>query len=271
MALDCSDWNTLIATYRNYLLVGGSGVDEITGVMCELHARARRGEIVAPLFCIAGRRFDEPILMPPAELRCLSPSDAAVATMHARIHQKLLPREQQRRLAVPNLGSNDGSVVLSVRAGTASVLLGADLEERNRPGLGWQAILDSGPVSAEKHDGFKVPHHGSSTGYHPDVWRQLVTPANGWAVVTPYNRQRVPIPTSPDCERIVTMTQESFITSPPGWSRFRHPNSTVQKTAEEATIQIGPERIKHGHVRLRKAITADRWQIELFGQASRLS
>jgi hypothetical protein len=272
MALNTADWTALVAIYRGYLVAGGSGVSEISRVMRELQGRSPPHEVAAPIFCIAGRRLDEPILVPPLQVTCLSPSDAAVATMHTRIREKLLPRAEQRRLAVPNLGSNDGSVVLSIRAGKASALFGADLEERGRSGFGWRAVLDDWPAGADPHDGFKIPHHGSSTGYHPDAWRRLVTPSNGWAVVTPYNRQRIPIPTSGDCGRIAAMTEESFITSHPGWSKFRHPDTSVQKTSEEATLRIGPERIRHGHVRLRKSILSDSgWKVELFGQAGRIS
>ncbi len=174
-------------------------------------------------------------------------------------------------MAVPSLESNDGSVVLAVRVGSASALLGADLEERNRPGLGWQAVLGSHVAGAGRYDGFKIPHHGSSTAYHSEVWNRLIVP-DGWAVVTPYNRQKEPIPRPTDCERIRRMTERSFITSPPGWSKFRHPDSTVQKTAEEATIKIGPEQSRHGHVRLRRSIAAgSEWRVELFGHATLLS
>src|SRR5438128_2022358 len=158
---------------------------------------------------------------------------------------------QQSRRCIRESGRNccrahdDGSVVLAIRVGSASALLGADLEERNRPGLGWQAVLDNHVDGAEGYDGFKLPHHGSSTAYHPHVWNRLIG-ANGWAVVTPYNRQKEPVPTKKDCERIRRTTERSFITSPPGWSRFRHPNPTVQKTAEEATLKIGPEQPRHG-------------------------
>jgi hypothetical protein len=271
MALNSADWAKLIEIYRSYLVTGGSGVNEIRRVMNELRKRGDDREVVSPMFCIVGRTFGEPVLSAPAELLCLSPSDAAVAVMHTRIREELLPRAQRRRLAVPSLESNDGSVVLAVRVGSASALLGADLEERNRPGLGWQTVLDNHICGAKRYDGFKIPHHGSSTAYHPDVWNRLIVP-NGWAVITPYNRQKEPIPKATDCERIRKMTERSFITSPPGWSRFRHPNLTVQKTAQEATIKIGPEQSRYGHVRLRRSIAAgSEWRIELFGHATLLS
>lgn len=270
MALNSNEWTTLVEIYRNYLQAGGSGVDELRRVMKELRTRAAEGEIVAPIFCIAGRVMASPLLAAPAELRCLAPSDAAVAAMQARIRESLLPQARRRRLRVPTLQPNDSSVVLSLRIGAASALIGADLEERHRPGLGWQVILDGLP-NGLPHDGFKIPHHGSVTGYHPDVWPRLVSP-NGWAAITPYNRQKVPLPTSQDCLRISGMTKNAFITSPPGWAKFRHPDSAVQKTTHEATIAIAPEQPRHGHVRFRRSVSAQgTWTTELFGNARALS
>src|SRR2546430_5904691 len=92
--------------------------------------------------------------------------------LHTRIREKLLPRARRRRLAVPSLESNDGSVVLAIRVGSASALLGADLEERNRPGLGWQAVLDSHVAGAERYDGLKVPHHGRSEEHTSELQSQ---------------------------------------------------------------------------------------------------
>src|SRR5438128_12565615 len=89
--------------------------------------------------------------------------------LHTRIREKLLPRARRRRLAVPSHESYDGSVVLAIRVGSASALLGADLEESNRPGVVWQAVLDNHVNGAEGYDGFKLPHHGYRAGDHPHV------------------------------------------------------------------------------------------------------
>lgn len=273
MALNSAEWGSLVSIYRNYHHAAGSGIDEFRRVMTTLQKRAEAGKIVAPIFCLTHRGIRDPVLLGPAELTCLAPSDAAVAIMQARMREEVLPKSQRRRLRVPSLKQNDSSVVLSVRVGAASALLGADLEERGRAGLGWQAILDALPTDYQPHDGFKIPHHGSSTGYHPDVWGRLVS-RDGWAVVTPYNRQKVPLPTGSDCTRILKMigTDNAFITSAPGWAKFRHPDPAVQKTSQEATLAIAPEQPKDGHVRLRRSIAPSAlWVVELFGEAHPLS
>ena len=271
MAMDCKEWNTLIEIYRNYFQAGGSGIDELGQAMRELERRAARREVVAPKLCITGRvlRDRNDLLM--AKISCLAPSDAAVVSMQTKIAGELLPRVGSRRLRVPVLRENDSSVVLAVTVGTASVLLGADLEERGRPGLGWQAVLDEHPANGQRFEGLKIPHHGSITGYHPKMWGHLMS-STGWATVTPFNRQREPLPKRSDCIRILQMTNDAFITAPPSLGKFKHRDAAVQRTVQEATLAIGTEPGKQGHVCFRKAADSysDKWTVELFGDAVRL-
>ena len=271
MALKCEEWTSLLELYRGYLQAGGSGVDELSGVMRELKERAQKAEVVAPKFCITSRSLLERRDALPVKIICLAPSDAAVATMQTRLSRDLLPKAKGRRLRVPDLGENDCSVVLSVTVGNASVLLGADLEERTRPGLGWQVILDGYSADAERFAGFKIPHHGSATGHHPETWSRLMRP-EGWAAVTPFNRQKEPLPKLADCARILAMTEKAYITAPPGLSKFKHREPAVQRTVQEATLAIGVEPGRQGHVRFRRSanVESDGWNVELFGNALRL-
>jgi hypothetical protein len=268
MALSCEEWGTLVEIYRGYLQAGGSGVDELGRVMRELKRRATQREVFAPSFCVAGRSLYERRGTLPARIVSLAPSDAAIVTMQTRMRNELIPQAKGRRLRVPVLAENDSAVVLAVSAGTASVLLGADLEERKRPGLGWQVILDAHPSDGERFGGFKIPHHGSETGHHPDTWGRLMHP-DAWAAVTPFNRLRDPLPKPADCARILETTKDAYITAPPGLGKFKHREPAVQKTMQEATLAIGAEPGKQGHIRFRKMAGADsaQWSVELFGHA----
>jgi hypothetical protein len=268
MALKCDEWNALIEIYRSYVQAGGSGVDELGRVMRELNRRGEQREVVAPTFCISGRPLLDRRHALPAKVICLAPSDAAVVTMQVRMREELLPKDKGRRLRVPVLQENDSSVVLGVTAGSASFLLGADLEERMRPGLGWQVILDGYPADGERFGGFKIPHHGSVTGHHPETWGRLMRP-EAWAAVTPFNRLKEPLPTPADCARILAMTECAYITAPPGLAKFRHREPAVQRTVQEATLAIGPEPGRQGHVRFRRSAIAESadWRVELFGHA----
>jgi hypothetical protein len=266
-ALCGEEWGALVEIYRNYVQPCGSGVDEIRKVMYELKRRVRPGVVVAPEFALAKRPLFERVSPFPVNVVALSPSNGAVIVMQTRIQQELLPKVSHRRLRVPVLEGNDSSVVLSVRAGNASVLLGADLEERGKPGLGWQVILDEYPVGGPRFEGFKVPHHGSQNGFHPEQWPRLMSD-HAWAALTPYNRGKK-LPTAEDCYRILHQTDEAYITAPPGLGKFRHPVRTVYKTMREATLAIGEEPGKQGHVRFRRsAVEANStWKLQLFGEA----
>ena len=268
MALKSDEWNALVEIYRSYLQAGGSGVEELSRVMRELKLRGQKREVVAPTFCITGRPLYDRQDAPPAKITCLAPSDAAIVTMQTRMRDELLPKVKGRRLRVPVLSENDSSVVLAVTVGTASVLLGADLEERSRPGLGWQVILDGYPANGARFDGFKIPHHGSETGHHPEMWNRLMR-SEAWAAVTPFNRQKEPLPRPADCARILATTENAYITAPPGFGKFKHREPAVQRTVQEATLAIGSEPGKQGHVRFRRSATTESadWTVELFGYA----
>jgi hypothetical protein len=170
------------------------------------------------------------------------------------------------------LDENDASVVLAVRVGDVSVLLGADLEERNRHGLGWQVILDHYPPAGEKFDGFKIPHHGSITGYHPGVWPRLMH-KESWAAVTPFNQLENPLPTRADCQRILDIATHAYISAAPGLNEYHHDQLGVSETELAATLAIAEEPGLQGQIRLRRRLGGDAraWTVELFGNAAPLA
>ena len=272
MAMQADEMKTLVETYRRQILNVGPGVNEMRKVLDELDERSAKGGVPAPVLAIEDRvlltRNDDL----PYHIRALAPSDAGVAVMLTRIQQKQLPKENQRRLRVPVLDENDASVVLAVRIANVSVLLGADLEERGRAGLGWQAILDHYPPQGERFDGFKIPHHGSQTGYHPDVWPRLMH-GESWAAVTPFNRLRNPLPTRVDCERILETAKDAYISAAPGLSEYHNDDEIVRRAELDATLEIAEEPGQQGQIRFRKHLGEDArdWTVELFGNAAPLA
>ncbi len=266
IALNTTEWVTLVETYRSYLQNGGTGVDELRKVMEVLRQRSPSPNICSPKFAMAKIPLFERSNPISANITALSPSDAAVALMHSRILNELLPNPKRRRQRVPTLKENDSSVVLSVRVGATSVLLGADLEERGRGGIGWQAVIDDHQPTLGQFEVFKIPHHGSKTGFHPQQWPKLVSKTS-LSTLTPYNRGNK-LPTEDDCNRILANSDKAYITAPPGLSKFKHPNRTVQKAMTEATLQIGEEFSKQGHIQLRRNVVREEpWSVELFGDA----
>lgn len=271
-AVQQPDFNEVLAAWTGTrFLTGGSGVDELRSVMAELKKRSADSRCVAPRLAGVGRTL-WPIPGKPNPLsisiKCLSPSDASVLATISRL-KRVTPASAKIRRRLPNLLENDTSVVLSVEAAGHRVLLGGDLHVRADRSFGWLAIVDCHASVDARHHAFKVPHHGSATGYHDEVWSKL-TVEQPCAVTTPFVDGKVRLPSVADCQRILARTQSAYLSAPPLAAKFRDNNRTVEKTVLDATrsAQLVPG--KYGHVRLRKRLDdapAAPWRIELFGSA----
>lgn len=270
LALRSEDWETLAELYRGYINPAGTGIDEYALVLKEIEARLPAGAIATPNYCMTGVPIFTRGGALPAVLRCLAPSHAAIGVMQTKIREELLPKQSRRRRRVPQLDSNDGSVVLSVQVGVVKVLLGGDLEDHGTPGLGWQVLLDEHSIPHPGFAGFKVPHHGSANGHHPLQWSGLMK-QDSWAALTPYNRGKKKLPQKSDCSRILGLTSEAYITAPHTLPRAVHPNSAVLKEMQSVAQEIGVEGKTQGQVQFRRdALGANPWTIQLFGSAMAL-
>lgn len=96
--------------------------------------------------------------------------------------EKLLPNP-------PRVSHNDVSVGLLVMFGNTRIMLGGDVEQ-----AAWADIC---PQHYREHffvDAIKVPHHGSETGFIPDLWGKLAGRKKPIAVIAPYRRFCLPKP-----------------------------------------------------------------------------
>ncbi|ELO1773918.1 MBL fold metallo-hydrolase [Vibrio fluvialis] len=92
------------------------------------------------------------------------------------------------------INPNHFCVVLSIKCKGSNkhVLLGADLEICNDPNGGWESAIDS--VTAPKGKNvnvFKIPHHGSATGFHQRTWDDIVE-QDAYAILTTFDRCSLP-------------------------------------------------------------------------------
>ena len=267
-----ADFNEVLAAWTGTrFLPGGSGVDELQSILVELRKRRTDSRCVAPKFASVDRPLWPSACKPNLlgmSIKCLSPSDAAVLATISRL-KGVVPASSKIRRRLPNLLENDTSVVLSVEAGGHRVLLGGDLHVRADRSLGWLAIVDDHAVADARHHAFKVPHHGSPTGDHDEVWSKMTVEQTS-AVTTPFVGGRVRLPSVADCQRILSKTRNAYLSAPPIPGKFRDANKAVERTVLEATrsVQIVPG--KYGHVRLRKRLEekpGTPWRVELFGSA----
>jgi beta-lactamase superfamily II metal-dependent hydrolase len=269
MALSSLEWITLVELQRSAIPKWGSGVTEMRRVMDEIRKRTAKDGVGTPKFAMSGRPILTRAEGVAASVQTFAPSDAAVLSMHAEF-QLLRNQVASRVSAVPSLKANDGSVVISLRVGDIAVLLGADLEERGLEGLGWRQVLADCETHFEQHHGFKIPHHGSQNGHHPEVWPRLMT-KGAWSVLTPWTRGNG-LPGKDEAERIMAESGgNAYITAPPRRTKYKHPDAAVQRTLREMGTTLYKDIGKQGHVRFRRsAMGSGPWCVELFGSATRL-
>ncbi len=274
-ALNNDDFAVLGELYSSRNILGGSGVDELTSVLEILHKRKReRVRFGAPKWACADKNiFNEMIDSNSgkvlAKIHTLSPSDTVMLQSVASFSQ-LIPRVEEReppiKIAAPD--ENDGSVVLQIKVGDHSIILGADLEYKNDPSMGWTAIVEKSTVATDDAMVFKVPHHGAKSGHDERVWNEMLAD-QPYALITPFIWAGHTIPTKDDIERINRFTGLVYVTSKPSRKKWKDPDSTARKTIKEATTTAYEIHPGWGHIRIRNMINGNdfSWDVSLFGDA----
>lgn len=164
------------------------------------------------------------------KIHSLSPSDYSARLFDHEISE-LMDRYSPVNKKIPNQSLNDRSVVLLLEIGSHSVLLGADLEVKSNPDLGWLDIIHNSQTvkTAYPSKYYKIPHHGSSNGYHSDIFDNLLG-KNPIGSLTP--RHPSPsLPTEKMMEKYGSLMKELYFTSNPH-------NSSKPKKRDHKTTKI---------------------------------
>ncbi len=251
-----------------------SGLDELNAVFEVLESRKSRNAPFSPVKLASADKilFEENLSSLGdgcnVAIYSLSPSDEAVLQAMLALG-KYLPeiREQKKRIAVPS--KNRSSVVLWCMIGGHRILLGADLERTASPQSGWSVIVEESQAVDGKADVFKVPHHGSENGHHDAVWNDLLV-SNPLALLTPFNKGRVKLPTTEDIARLRKLSPHVYSSARPpvdGYTKWRNP--VVREKIKDVAESMKSVQKGSGHIRLRRHIVDenDEWCIELFGDA----
>ncbi len=169
---------------------------------------------------------------------------------------------------------NDVAVALRLDVQDRAILLGSDLEEEGNPLVGWSAVMDSAAAREHRSTTFKVAHHGSRSGHHDGVWRELLE-HNPLSLLTPFRWGRHRIPTSDDRARILTLTRRAFISAHP--ERLVKPKRKTVRKAEDLINRTARNRRQVpgpvGHIRWRAPIfePTSEGSLDLFGGAMALA
>ncbi len=124
------------------------------------------------------------------EIWGLAPTDD-----RARIYKKSLMnslfKNPAKVEAMPHAKHNTISIGLRIRFGQAKVLLGGDVEKE-----AWNSVLREHPQEDLVSHFVKISHHGSTTGYCPELWTVLSNQGScrPIAALTPYKRFKLPDP-----------------------------------------------------------------------------
>jgi len=204
------------------------------------------------------------------EVWAISPSERAFSKSLLDLN-RLLEAVKERRTYRPKF-SNLPVVVLLIILGEHAILLGSDLEETDDPLDGWSAILTSKKRPPGKSSMFKISHHGSVNGYHPDIWTKLLLADNTFAGLTPFINGDVRLPEISEIDRICGHTKYAYIA---GGDNQPHaiPRNDVVRKAEKKGGQVTGSAPQLGHVRFRKDIndSSSVWDVVLDGAAFNLS
>ncbi len=162
---------------------------------------------------------------------------------------------------------NECSIALRIHVGDISVLLGADLPV-GPEGCGWKAVLATPkPFKATL---LKVPHHGSPTAHHPDVWGELLV-NDPVALVAPFRAGRRPIPDSTDRARILRFTQHLYQTArtelPASRNSVRRTAATLRDVARNVREPWG----QVGRITARRHVGAQEWAVTTAPPAHRVT
>ena len=204
---------------------------------------------------------------PEFRIEALSPSDKEFSLFLERIVAQMPTKGKPHRALLAS-DPNHAAIVLSLRWGNESVLLGADLLADVSNDQGWLAAVEQArTLGVPQADLVKIPHHGSWGAHCLKMWTELLM-ANPVSAITPYSRGRKagrpPKPT--DLARISKLSSRTILTAPTQSGRARKQGSAVAMGLSQNGIKMRTLQADIGIARFRRHYGSN-WGNELFGRA----
>lgn len=166
----------------------------------------------------------------------------------------------------PNI--NDRSVALLLTIQGHHIVLGADLEVSSDIECGWQSVNDSICMRGVYAGLFKIPHHGSSTGYYELFLRNHIKPEATGKLTTWIKGKKV----RPEKDTLALYHQyfsKLYITIDPSCLTGKFTTPEYKKIMEESTESIVDIKSQYGIVQSRLDLTtgSDEWKTTTYGSA----
>lgn len=201
----------------------------------------------------------------------LSPSDYVVNEFDKEISTLITEYGSSNKKVVIQ-APNDKSVALFVSVNNHNIILGSDLEVSNTNNKGWLCILDNCQCIDSKSSLFKIPHHGSNTGYNTRIWNELLI-ENVTANLTPWNVGQK-LPRKDMLKIFLNHTDKLYVTSLNNYSdNAKKRERSISKAISKFNNTLCEVRYKFGIVRCRLNILIQDsvWETNLFGEALKVT
>lgn len=212
----------------------------------------------------------------PLEIYSLTPSDETKELMEANIKDMINQLESKKnslneKKALKLKDENLKSVALVLKLDSVDIILAGDLEIDNRTGIGLSSILESKVIAENNTIIFKIPHHGSKTGYDENIWNKLLSD-DPILVSTPYKGGKTVLPTKEMIDIFCDKYPQTYITSNPHVSssnKLKHSKNTKKKL-KKLDVKINKIQGEIGHIKIRFDINGLSPNISLDGRAEKL-
>jgi len=259
------------AVYNNRVPTGkvSSGVRELGSIMSLLQDRKWIGVEPADAWKTVLRypanTFEHGF---PVEVEAMSPSNFDILQFVATL--RALPTPGDIATRAPLYDRNDVSCALQVRIHDVTIVLAADLETVADGRSGWNGVFAAQQLPLQPASLLKIPHHGSITGDHPEIWSRLCG-AEPVTSLTPWARGSGRLPQRSDVQRINQNAPESYAAARTVTSGDRHRLQAVNSVLKRTNSRIRNIDQSLGHVRHRlEPGEGGHWRTELFGAACEL-
>lgn len=211
------------------------------------------------------------------EVRSLSPCDNDIVSSNLNFANSLKIANNIKEIvsSAKLVNPNHYCVVTRVSSpasGDNEILLGADLEVSKN--AGWESVCDAIDSPKPKKTGlFKLPHHGSETGFHERTWDELIKD-KPISILTTYDRSSLP-----KREMIELYKEKSshvYCTSEPKFlkeseSAHKNDKKSVEKILSKlgSSVKFSHSIGKFGYVSINDCLTPEP-KIKLFHAATTL-
>ncbi len=197
-----------------------------------------------------------------SEVISLSPSDFTMNEFDMEISTLITEYGPSSKKIIAK-DPNSKSVVIFLKIGSHRAILGADLEVKETDKEGWIHILDHSQL-VEKSTLFKIPHHGSSNGYHKRIWTELLH-ANPISKLTPWNR-KTKLPNAEMIQKYTSHSDSLFMTSPHMNDKPKNRDRKIEKIIKKMNLKIKEVKYARGVIQNRINIEDenDNWHTSLY-------